>query len=117
MRRYVVVLGAESDARCRDVTVPMALRGVGSAVGPVDLIFRTRYASEGYEAAVPREMWIDARGETADEVSLPDAITAYAQACAPVLPMIAIATNAWIDDVTPKLAYDATPRPYGARVL
>jgi hypothetical protein len=109
MRRFVVALGAESDARFRDVPVPMAVRAVPTPVGLVDLVFRTRYAKEGYEAAVPREMWIDARGETNDDAALPEVINAYASAAASMLPMIASATNARIDDAAPKLAYDGTP--------
>jgi hypothetical protein len=109
MHRYVVVLGAESDARFRDEAVPFTATSVTTPVGNADFIFRTRYASEGYEATVPREMWIDARGETDDELPLAEVIKAYANAAAGFLPMIALSTNVWVGDIAPKVAYDATP--------
>jgi hypothetical protein len=109
MATYVVVLGAESDARFRDVPIPFQATGIPTPFGPVDLIFRTRYADEGFSAGVPRETWIDARGTTEQTPALAEVVGAYTNAAAGLLPMIALATNAWVGDVQPKLAYDATP--------
>lgn len=109
MSNYVVALAAESDARFREEPVPFRVEGLGTPVGTVELTFRTRYADEGLEAAVPREMWIDARGRAEEPVSLPDVITAYANAAAGILPFVAMSTNVWVGDIEPKIAYDATP--------
>lgn len=109
MANYVVVLAAEADARFRDESLPLRVRAVPTRVGPVDLVFRTRYADEGFSTAVPRELWIDARGAATAEASLTEVISAYANAAAGFLPMIALSANAWVGDLEPKLAYDATP--------
>ena len=109
MPRYVAVLAAESDVRFRDEPVPFRADDFPTAVGRVDLIFRTRYADEGFAAAVPREMWIDARGDIDNDVPLIDVVSAYTQAAANLLPTLALSANAWIGDVEPKIAYEATP--------
>jgi hypothetical protein len=109
MAEYVVVLAAESDVRFRDEPVPFRADNFPTALGRVDLIFRTRYANEGFAAAVPREMWIDARGAIDDNVPLIDVVNAHTQAAASLLPALALSANAWIGDVEPKIAYDATP--------
>ncbi len=112
MTDYVVVLGADADARFIPDDPPPQLLQVPTPVGPVDVTFRTRFADEGYESPVPREMWIDVRG--AAEAGLPEVISAYGNAASAVLPAIAVATNAWIGDLYPKIAYAAGP-PSGAR--
>jgi hypothetical protein len=109
MASYVVVLAAESDVRFRDEPVPFRADNFPTALGPVELIFRTRYANEGFAAAVPREMWIGARGEIQKNVPLIDVVNAYTQAAASLIPTLAVSANAWIGDVEPKIAYEATP--------
>jgi hypothetical protein len=107
-QRFVVVLAAESDVRIRDEAVPMRVTNVPTDVGPADFVFRTRYSPEGFEHPVPRELWIDARGEVGAERPLSDVVTAYANAAAGFLPLMAVSANAWVGDVEPKLAYEAT---------
>lgn len=111
---FVVVLGGESAARFQEEDDPMVIREFPTPVGKVTLTFRTRFSDEGHEANVPRELWIDVRGDAT--CSLDEAINAYAAAGLSFLPAIALATNASIEDVQPKLAYDNTadhdPREY-----
>ncbi|MBE2316677.1 hypothetical protein DVA67_011880 [Solirubrobacter sp. CPCC 204708] len=108
-RRFIVALAADSDVRIRDEVVPMRLIGVPTDVGPVDIVFRTRYSPEGFEHPVPRELWIDVRGDVADGPALSDVVTAYANAAAGFLPAIATSANAWVGDIEPKIAFEATP--------
>src|SRR5438105_957621 len=107
MTDFVVLLGAVADTWFIPEDPPMKMLQVPTSVGPVDVTFRTRFADEGYESPVPREMWIDARGRT--DADLREVITAYGNAAAGILPVIAVATNAWIDDLYPKIAYAAAP--------
>ena len=37
----------------------MTMLAAPTEVGTIDVTFRTRFADEGYESPVPREMWID----------------------------------------------------------
>jgi hypothetical protein len=78
-----------------------------TAVGHVNLTFRTRYSDEGMEARVPREMWIDARGES--ENDLDEVLTEYGNAAFGFLPAIAFATNAAVSDPEIKIGFEATP--------
>ncbi len=76
-------------------------------MGPVQFIFRTRYVNEGLEDAVPREMWIEARGEA--NCSLDDAMREYARVANLLGPVISFAANAPVGHMDIHLAYDATP--------
>jgi hypothetical protein len=80
---------------------------VRTEVGQTQMLFQTRYAEEGHEDTVPREMWIEIRGGS--NLALRDVIGGCANAAAALLPLIAVANNAWIGDAEPKLAFDATP--------
>lgn len=104
---FVVVLGAESAARFQEEEDPMIIKDFPTPIGKATLVFRTRFSDEGHEANVPREMWIDVRGEA--HCSLDEAINAYAAAGLAFLPAIALATNAAIEDAQPKIAFDNTP--------
>ncbi len=72
-RTFVVVLRATSAARFLEddqLVVPQ----IAEPNGLVDVIFRTRYANEGFESEVPRELWIEVQGGGA---SLNEAVTLY----------------------------------------
>ena len=106
MRRSVVVMRARSAARLEDgqeIRIPIT-----SDVGNVLLIVRTRYSDEGFESSIPRELWVEAQGET--DRSLNDAINAYWATANGVIPFFAMITNAPIDDLDVHLAFDATSR-------
>jgi hypothetical protein len=105
MANFIVVLGADSDARFPEDR-SMRINAFPTALGPVDITYLTRHSEEGHESPVPREMWIDVRGEA--EAEFVDVIGAYANAGAQFIPMIAMCTNAWVGDVEPKIAFDAT---------
>ena len=106
MADFVIVLGADADARFLPEDEPMRLLDVPTSVGRVDLTYLTRFAEEGYESPVPREMWIDARGSS--DLPLSEVVSAYGNAAAGFLPAIAVANNVYIGDIYPKIGYDAT---------
>jgi hypothetical protein len=105
---FIVVLGADSDARFPEGGDTLRVTNFPTRVGRVDMSYLTRHSEEGYESAVPREMWIDVRGEA--EAELPEVVQAYANAGAQLLPLIAVSANAWVGDAEPKIGFDATPR-------
>jgi hypothetical protein len=103
---YVIVLGAESDARFGEGE-SLLIGDVRTEAGQTQMAFQTRYADEGHESTVPREMWVEVRGSS--DRDLPEVIGVYANAAAGLLPLVAVANNAWIGDAEPKIAFDATP--------
>jgi len=101
--RYVVVLRSPSAARfLRDSRLPVNFNAGGTLI---DLNFRTRYVDEGFEATVPRDLWVDAVGE-AD--SLDEAINRFWGAANSLIPIVALCANAAIDPLTVEIAYDRT---------
>lgn len=101
--RYVVVLRSPSAARfLRNSQLPINFNAGGTLI---DLIFRTRYVNEGFEAPVPRDLWVDARGE-AD--SLDQAINLFSGAANSLIPIVSLCANAAIDPLAVEIAYDHT---------
>jgi hypothetical protein len=112
---FIVVLGADSDARFPAGAETLKVANFPTRLGRVDITYLTRHSDEGYESPVPREMWIDVRGEA--KVELPEVVQAYANAGAQFLPLIAVSANAWVGDAEPKIGFDATPRTTERRHL
>jgi hypothetical protein len=101
---FVVVLKGSSGVRFAP-DEPLGVGGFPSATGPVNLVFRTRYADEGFSAAIPRELWVDARGRAA---SLDLAIQAFASAANSLATVVALSANAPVDDLDVHIAYNNT---------
>src|SRR5882762_7744379 len=102
-QHYVVVTRALSGARIRDgeqLQIP-----ANSAIGPVVVTYRTRYANEGFESPVPRELWAEIRGQA--NCTLEEAINAYWSIANWFVPSLAVVTNAPIDDLDVHIAFDA----------
>lgn len=70
------------------------------------LTFQTRYIDEGFEALVPRELWIDARGPA---VSLNSAVIAFTNAAMFFTTIISFCVNGDAGDCRFHIAYDNTP--------
>lgn len=88
-RHHVVVARALSGTRIREgeqLQVPAQ-----SAVGPAVITFRSRYADEGFESPIPRELWVDIRGEA--DCTLEEAINASWGTANGLVPSLAVATN------------------------
>lgn len=102
---YVVVLGAISDARFQEG------EGIGipdypTPLGAATFKFVTRYEDRGFDAPVPLDLWIDARGSS--DAPLTATATAFGNTALSFVPLIAVAGNAWVGDVEINLAYDDT---------
>ena len=107
-RQVVVVMSARSDALWRDTDPPLVIADFPTSVGPVTITYRTAFFDEGFESTVPREMWIEAAGGESTTTFV-DVITAYTNAAAGFIPVIAFCTNAYVGDVEPKIAFDSAP--------
>ncbi len=104
-RTYVVVLRAPSAARF-DEAASLTINKVPVVTGHVDVIFRTRYRDEGFNAAVPRELWADVRGTT---TSLDEAVVPFANAALFLTPVLSLSANAATGDLEVELAFENTP--------
>jgi hypothetical protein len=105
VRHFVVVTRAQSGARIREGQA-LQLR-VLTSVGPATATVRTRYADEGLESPIPRELWVEIQGDA--NSSLDEAINAYWSSANGLLPSFAVIANAPIEDVDIHIAFDATP--------
>ena len=106
MPNYVVVLRASSAAKFHPEQPALRAQAVPTPVGPVNKAFHTRYADEEFHVTVPRELWVDVRGPAP---SLDEAMEAFWNAAQIPVAVIALTTNAAIEDLDLHLAYDNTP--------
>jgi hypothetical protein len=103
-RTFVVVTRALSGARIQqDEQLQLSVQ---SAAGPAVVTFRTRYGDEGFESPVPRELWAEIVGDA--DCALDNAINAYWAAANGIVPALAVASNAPIDDLEVHIGFDAT---------
>jgi hypothetical protein len=103
--RFTAVLRANSRAKVRRTDPPLILQNFPSPVGSLTIVIRTRHDEKEFGIAVPRELWVEARG---DGPSLEDGLNAAWGATSSVLPVIASVTNAAIGDLQPHLAFETT---------
>lgn len=82
------------------------LRIAAGEFGQLQIEFRTHYEKKEQGVEIPGDMWIEVRG---DAPSLDIAIEAFGNAVSAILPIIALATNAFIDGTNVVLAFDITP--------
>jgi hypothetical protein len=101
-------MSARSDALWRETDAPFTINDFPTAVGKVTIKFRTAFFEEGLESTVPRELWVEAVGDESNS-TFSDVISAYTNAAASFIPVIAVCTNAYVDDVQPKIAFDNAP--------
>lgn len=101
---YVVVMRVPSH-----VSIAQAdeLRlNTNTAFGPVAMSFRTRYWDHGLGAPLAGDLQIEASGTAP---TLDDAMASFANRAITVLPVIATAANASIDNADVEIAFDNTP--------
>lgn len=102
---YVVVMESSSSARF-GLEQPSLEFVMPTPYGSVKLLFKTKYLNEGYDALVPRRLWIDARGPAP---SLDAAIETFGAMARAMVNVIAFSANAAVDVPDTALAYDITP--------
>lgn len=104
MARYSVVLIASSGVR-----VPpdrrYQLREIPVPTGQADVTSFTRYAPEGFESPVPRELWVEVQGEAS---TIDEAREVLGETGRVLTAIVAIVANSSIDDPEVVVAFDST---------
>lgn len=77
-----------------------------TAVGPVDVTYATRWLDQEEQVRIPGELWIEivGGGEILEDVLVP-----YANAGLAALPLLALASNASIQEPDIELGFESTP--------
>lgn len=105
IRDYVVVFRAPAALRFEE-DGHLIVRHLRTATGSVAVTFRTRYDQDSsLDIRIPRELWIDARGQAA---SINDAINEFGMAASRLISAIAVSENAAILELRTHLAFDNT---------
>jgi hypothetical protein len=103
---YVVVLRARSAARFKpEEGGEFFLSSVPDCAGPVRFRLRTRWADEGHDAPVPRELWVEARGSAP---SLDHAVSRFTAVARYLTTLVAFTANTQVGVPEPHIAYDAS---------
>jgi hypothetical protein len=105
MGLYVVVARAHASA----IFYPGDLFAIDFAYAdrePCRVVFRTRYDEAGYDAPVPRDLWVDIRGKAPD---LPNAVLNFVTAAGEISNIIVLGVNATMGQLEPELVFDESP--------
>jgi hypothetical protein len=84
--RFTAVLRAQARSNVRRTDPPLVVLNFPSSVGVLTIVIRTRYDEKELGIPVPRELWVEARG---DAPSLEEGLKVAWGAAASVLPVIA----------------------------
>lgn len=103
--QYVVVIRAGSRLRFS----PRENLQINAIIASrhVTFTFQTRYIEDNFEAAVPREIWIEARGQAE---SLNEAVEFFTNFANSILSVISFCANGYAGECIFHLAYDNTPQ-------
>lgn len=102
---FLVVLCCRSAVRFRE-DESFTIRYNYPSGDSVFMAFKTHWADEGYEASVPRELWVEVRGTSE---SLESAIATFRSAADHIGSILAFATNAGRDPFEVDVAFDISP--------
>jgi hypothetical protein len=83
----------------------LTVQAVPSDIGPVDIVYTTRYLSRKPDVTMPGHLWIDIRGHAR---SLEEALVPFANAGLSMLPVLTLSANAAIGDPEIELGFDNT---------
>jgi hypothetical protein len=102
---YVVVLRGPSLVRIRE-NEAITVRAVPTEVGPIDCMFRTHFVNEGFEAKVPRGVFVEIH---CTAPSTDAAIASSINAASLIKTILSLSANASIGDLEPELVFDVSP--------
>jgi len=77
-----------------------------SSIGPVNIVYTSRWLKRAKELRVPGNLWIEIRGNGS---TLEDVLNAFTNAGLAVLPIMSLSTNAAIGYPELELGFDCTP--------
>jgi hypothetical protein len=84
----------------------LRVEGFPSEIGPVDIVYTSRYISRGSDIRVPGHLWIHVEGPAP---TLRDALDPFANAGLAMLPVLALSANAAIKEPDVEVAFDNSP--------
>jgi hypothetical protein len=103
-KEFVVVMRGPSAAMFKP-DEQLSVQNVPSAIGPVSIIYTTRYLSRTPDVTIPGQLWIDIRGNAR---TLAEALEPFANAGLSMLPILTLSANATIGQPDIELGFDNT---------
>jgi hypothetical protein len=103
-KEFVVVMRGPSAVMYKPAET-LSVQDVPSDIGPVDIVYTTRYLNREPDVTMPGHLWIDIRG---DAHTLDEALVPFANAGLSMLPVLALSTNAAIGEPEIELGFDNT---------
>ncbi len=108
LREFVVVVRAHSQVAVRSDDEPLVLDRFPNVAGgePVRVSVSTRYEEQTFGIPAHRELLIEVRGGSA---SVETAVAELGATGSSLVPALSFATNAYIGETVPYVAYEVTP--------
>ncbi|MBK9517983.1 MAG: hypothetical protein IPO09_11610 [Anaeromyxobacter sp.] len=103
--KFVVVMRGTTFARIRPGE-QIVVAGIPTVEGPVTCVVRTHFVDEGFDAAVPRGIFVEVSGPAA---TAQKAMGAFPNAAMFLKSLLSVAANASVGDLEIELALDVTP--------
>lgn len=103
-KQIVVVMRGPSAVLFRQEKT-LTIRDFQSTIGPVNIIYSTRWLKRPNEIVVPGHIWIEITG---DAVALEEALVPFANAGLSMLPILSLCTNAAIGEPQIEIGFDNT---------
>jgi hypothetical protein len=104
LRELVVVMRGSSAALFKQ-NEQLYVPGFPSSIGPVNILFTTRYLSRKPDVTIPGQLWIEIRGNAR---TLDEALVPFANASLNILPVLALSANAAVGEPEIELGFDDT---------
>jgi hypothetical protein len=103
--RYVIALKGSSAARFKPGETRQG--AIATKLGHCQMTLQTLYSNEGFEDPIPRDLWVELRGQFS--CTLDDAINECWNAANSLTPLLALSANSPVGDLDVLLGFDATP--------
>lgn len=104
-RQFTLVMRGSSAVLFRQ-TAKLLVLNAPSSLGPVEILYQTRWLHKAEKVRIPGHLWIEIRGSgpVLEKVLVP-----FANAALATLPILSLSANAAIGEPDLELAFDSTP--------
>jgi hypothetical protein len=106
MPNFIVALNSPAPAVRLPPGASVGVDHVPTRYGLASVTWYTRHSEEGFSAPVPRELWVEVRGQAPD---LDTAMAELVDLGRVMTPLLALSANAPVEDPELEVAFDATP--------
>ena len=104
-REFTVVMRGPSAVIFRPNQI-LRLEKFPSAVGPVNIVYTSRWIRKDENVTIPGHLWIEVRGKG---TNLEDILVPFANAGLALLPLLSLSANAAMGDPEIELGFDCSP--------